>query len=212
MLASLADDPATLPALASWVGDGPNDPVAPQTLEQHIGPVRMDALAQRAGLTVAETAEKLAEELPLLVDTATPSDAQPTTEARPGDGTEVFAAAVGSLHAEQLQQHGQERTAGSVNVMQAADTNSSIAKIDVAIKATTDQLSHLGAFQNRLEPVVRGADYVTESLEASDSRVRDTNMTVEMASFTKNNILLQASQAMLARANQIPQGVLRLLG
>lgn len=110
------------------------------------------------------------------------------------------------------QQQGGQATTGPVNVMTAVDSNSSIAKIDVALKATTDQLSNLGAFQNRLESVVRGADYAVENLEASDSRIRDTNMASEMVQFTKNNILLQASQAMLAQANQIPQGVLRLLG
>ncbi|KAL0265462.1 UNVERIFIED_CONTAM: hypothetical protein PYX00_010934 [Menopon gallinae] len=101
---------------------------------------------------------------------------------------------------------GGSQVAGPVNVMTAVDANSSIAKIDVAIKATTDQLSNLGAFQNRLECVVRGADYAVENLTASDSRIRDTNMAHEMVQFTKNNILLQAAQAMLAQANQIPQG------
>lgn len=106
---------------------------------------------------------------------------------------------------------GGAQVAGPVNVMSAIDANSSIAKIDVAIKATTDQLSNLGAFQNRLESVVRGADYAVENLTAADSRVRDTNMAREMVEFTKNNILRQASESMIAQANQIPQSVLQLL-
>ncbi|OLR92802.1 hypothetical protein BJP25_19425 [Actinokineospora bangkokensis] len=97
-------------------------------------------------------------------------------------------------------------------VARPAAPDAAIARIDVAIKATTDQLSNLGAFQNRLESVTRGADHAVENLTASDSRVRDVNTAFEMVSFTKNNILLAAAQSMLAQANQIPQGVLRLLG
>lgn len=95
--------------------------------------------------------------------------------------------------------------------MTATDANAN-AKIDAAIKATTDQLLNLGAFQNRLESVVRGADYTVENRTGSDSRTRDVNMATEIVQFSKNNVLVQASQAMLAQVNQIPQGVLRLLG
>ncbi|MFD8979869.1 flagellin [Streptomyces sp. NPDC059564] len=98
-----------------------------------------------------------------------------------------------------------------VNVMTAIDANSSIAKIDVAIKSVTDQRSNLGAFSNGLESAFRSADYAVENLTASDSTIRDAYMADVMVEFTKNNILTQASQAMLAQANQLPQGVLQLL-
>lgn len=98
-----------------------------------------------------------------------------------------------------------------LGVVTAIDANSSITKIDVAIKAVTDQRSNLGAFSNRLEYAIRSNDYAAENLTASDSRTRDTDMAGEMVNFTKNDILTQASQAMLAQANQLPQGVLQLL-
>jgi flagellin len=59
--------------------------------------------------------------------------------------------------------------------------------------------------------VIRSANYAVENLTASDSRIRDTDMTVEMVEFTKSNILTQASQAMLAQANQLPARVIQLL-
>ena len=71
--------------------------------------------------------------------------------------------------------------------------------------------SRLGAIQNRLEHTIRNLDNSAENLTASESRIRDVDMAKEMMAFTKNNILQQAAQAMLAQANQQPQGVLQLL-
>ncbi|MCX5097788.1 flagellin [Streptomyces sp. NBC_00365] len=117
--------------------------------------------------------------------------------------------------------------AGPVNVMTAIDANSSIAKIDVAIKAVTEQRSNLGAFQNRLESASRSANVMdardkllaaigTEAEHvAEQSPGRASAALAQLAdAYTlaaKNNILTQASQAMLAQANQLPQGVLQLL-
>ncbi|NFA22219.1 flagellin, partial [Clostridium botulinum] len=69
----------------------------------------------------------------------------------------------------------------------------------------------LGAFQNRLEHTISNLDNASENLQAAESRVRDVDMAKEMMNFSKNNILQQAAQAMLAQANQAPQGVLQLL-
>jgi len=84
-----------------------------------------------------------------------------------------------------------------------------------AISTTIDQVStaraSLGAFQNRLEHTVNNVGATSENLQAAESRIRDTDMAKEMVALSKNNILLQASQAMLAQANQNPQGVLQLL-
>ena len=69
----------------------------------------------------------------------------------------------------------------------------------------------LGAIQNRLEHTINNLGVTTENMTAAESRIRDTDMADEMMAYTKNNILVQASQAMLAQANQVPQGVLQLL-
>ncbi|MCS4480303.1 flagellin, partial [Clostridium botulinum] len=69
----------------------------------------------------------------------------------------------------------------------------------------------LGANQNRLEHTIANLDNSAENLQAAESRIRDVDMAKEMMNFTKTNILTQAAQAMLAQANQAPQGVLQLL-
>ncbi|WP_082120141.1 flagellin N-terminal helical domain-containing protein [Saccharothrix sp. ST-888] len=74
--------------------------------------------------------------------------------------------------------------AGPVNVTTAVEANTSIAKIDVAIKSVTDQRSNLGAFSNRLESAIRSSDYAVENLTASDSTTRDTDLAAEMVQFT----------------------------
>lgn len=85
------------------------------------------------------------------------------------------------------------------------------------IKTVNDNLakiskgrSQLGAYQNRLEHTIANLDNASENLQAAESRVRDVDMAKEMMNFSKNNILQQAAQAMLAQANQAPQGVLQL--
>ena len=80
-----------------------------------------------------------------------------------------------------------------------------------AIKSVAGQRAELGALQNRLEHTVANIGVTTENLQASESRIRDANMPEEMMEFTKNNVLVQAAQAMLAQANQQPQSVLQLL-
>jgi flagellin len=86
-----------------------------------------------------------------------------------------------------------------------------ITTINDAINKVSNQRSELGAFQNRLEHTIKNLDNASENLQAAESRIRDVDMAKEMMEFTKNNILQQAAQAMLAQANQAPQGVLQLL-
>jgi len=86
-----------------------------------------------------------------------------------------------------------------------------IVVIDKAIAQVSAQRSQLGAWQNRLEHTIKNLDTSAENLQASESRIRDVDMAKEMMNLTKNNILQQASQAMMAQANQAPQGVLQLL-
>ena len=88
---------------------------------------------------------------------------------------------------------------------------SAVTSINTAIERVSTQRSELGSFQNRLEHTIKNLDTSGENLQASESRIRDVDMAKEMMEFTKNNILTQAAQAMLAQANQAPQGVLQLL-
>ncbi|KPN97420.1 flagellin Hag [Lysinibacillus sp. ZYM-1] len=99
--------------------------------------------------------------------------------------------------------------AASIGTGNAA--SESIKLIDNAIKKVSTQRSALGAVQNRLEHTINNLGAASENLTAAESRIRDTDMAAEMMAFTKNNILTQAAQSMLAQANQQPQGVLQLL-
>ncbi len=86
-----------------------------------------------------------------------------------------------------------------------------IGTIKNAINEVSTTRARLGAWQNRLEHTVNNLGVTHENITASESRIRDTDMASEMMAFTKNNILNQAAQSMLAQANQVPQGVLQLL-
>ncbi|MCY7787273.1 flagellin Hag [Bacillus inaquosorum] len=89
--------------------------------------------------------------------------------------------------------------------------DTALASIDTAINKVSTQRAKLGAVQNRLEHTINNLGASSENLTAAESRIRDVDMAKEMSEFTKNNILSQASQAMLAQANQQPQNVLQLL-
>jgi flagellin len=89
--------------------------------------------------------------------------------------------------------------------------NTSITAIDAAISRVSSERSKLGAMQNRLEHTINNLSASSENLTAAESRIRDVDMAKEMMNQTKNSILGQAAQAMLAQANQQPQGVLQLL-
>jgi len=93
----------------------------------------------------------------------------------------------------------------------AANFASVIVSIDAAIKTVTGERAKLGSYQNRLEHTINNLNTSSENLSAAESRVRDVDMAKEMMEQTKNSILAQAAQAMLAQANQQPQGVLQLL-
>jgi flagellin len=98
---------------------------------------------------------------------------------------------------------------GSLNLTTGAA--SAITTIDAAISTVSTNRSTLGAYQNRLEHAINNLNVAVENLSASESRIRDTDMAQEMTSYTRTQILSQAGTAMLAQANQAPQGVLQLL-
>jgi len=86
-----------------------------------------------------------------------------------------------------------------------------IETVNNALQRVSHQRALLGAMQNRLEHTIKNFDTSTENLQAAESRIRDVDMAKEIMEYTKDSILMQSSQAMLAQANQIPQGVLQLL-
>ena len=98
-----------------------------------------------------------------------------------------------------------------LSVSSFADAGSAMTKIQSAIGLVSTQRSALGALQNRLEHTIANLDNVSENTSSAESRIRDTDMAEEMVEYSKNNILAQAGQSMLAQANQSTQGVLSLL-
>ena len=98
-----------------------------------------------------------------------------------------------------------------LNVSSVAGSKSAIQVINDAIDTVSEYRSNLGAVQNRLEHTINNLSVNSENLSAAESRIRDVDMAKEMMNYTKNNILTQAAQSMLAQANQLPQGVLQLL-
>lgn len=100
---------------------------------------------------------------------------------------------------------------GRVSVDNYDIANSSLTAIQDAINKVSSQRSALGAIQNRLEHTIANLDNVAENTQSAESRIRDTDMASEMVEYSKNNILAQAGQSMLAQSNQSTQGVLSLL-
>lgn len=106
---------------------------------------------------------------------------------------------------------GQVTTLTDPSVKDYASANATIDAVQKAINTVSSQRSALGALQNRLEHTVANLDNVSENTSSAESRIRDTDMADEMVEYSKNNILAQAGQSMLAQANQSTQGVLSLL-
>ncbi|MCL7746706.1 flagellin [Halalkalibacter alkaliphilus] len=100
----------------------------------------------------------------------------------------------------------------ALDITDAEKATAAITTINNAIETVSAQRSNLGAFQNRLEHTISNLDNSSENLQAAESRIRDVDMAREMMEMTRANILSQASQSMLAQANQAPQSVLQLLG
>ena len=100
----------------------------------------------------------------------------------------------------------------TLTVSSFTKAGSAMTKIQAAIQKVSTQRSTLGALQNRLEHTINNLDTTSENTQSAESRIRDTDMAEEMVEYSKNNILSQAGQSMLAQANQQTQGVLSLLG
>ena len=100
---------------------------------------------------------------------------------------------------------------GGIGVGTDKDAQEAIERLDVSIERVSAQRADLGAAQNRLEHTIASTDNTAENLQAAESRIRDVDMAKEMMNLTKLNVLQQASQSMLAQANQAPQQVLSIL-
>lgn len=98
-----------------------------------------------------------------------------------------------------------------MNMFTHSGASAAMALITSAIKTVSAARSELGAKQNRLEYTIDNLENYSENLTSAESQIRDTDMATEMTNYTKNNILQQAAQSMLAQANQSTQGVLSLL-
>lgn len=99
----------------------------------------------------------------------------------------------------------------TVDISKQDGATAAIAKIKDAINRVSSTRGDLGAIQNRLEHTTNNLSVMTENIQDAESTIRDTDVADEMMAYTKNNILVQSAQAMLAQANQVPQGVLQLL-
>ena len=122
----------------------------------------------------------------------------------PNDSHQKVRVTVGSMSAKSLGIDG-------IDISTQTGASDAIAKIKTAINTVSSQRGDLGAIQNRLDHTINNLGVQTENMTAAESRIRDTDMAEEMMAYTKNNILVQAAQAMLAQANTVPQGVLQLL-
>jgi len=124
---------------------------------------------------------------------------------------------IGPSKDEKLQLDGGDMTASTLGVkglkMSTVDqANIAIETIKTAVDTVSEYRAKLGAKQNRLEHTINNLKVANENTTAAESRIRDTDMAKEISAYTKNNILNQAAQSMLAQANQSPQGVLSRLG
>ena len=99
----------------------------------------------------------------------------------------------------------------SISITSATAAGSAISAIKAAINKVSTVRGELGAIQNRLDHTINNLSVMTENIQDAESTIRDTDVADEMMAYTKNNILVQSAQAMLAQANQVPQGVLQLL-
>ena len=106
---------------------------------------------------------------------------------------------------------GNTQLQGTMQVDSFEHAGNSMKRIQDAIDQVSTQRANLGAVQNRLEHTIANLDNVSENTQSAESRIRDTDMAKEMVQWSKNNILQQAGQSMLAQANQSNQGVLSLL-
>ncbi len=157
-----------------------------------------DVISNKLGIAVEDNGTEL---------TFTASDGNGGLELQVGDTSDAFNRLTVSVSAMDTASLG----ISNIDISTQAGAQSAVDLIKNAINLVSSTRGDLGAIQNRLEHTINNLSVTTENMTAAESRIRDVDMAEEMMAYTKNNILVQASQAMLAQANQIPQGVLQLL-
>ena len=118
---------------------------------------------------------------------------------------------IGTMTAQALGLKGAQGSDEQISISSPDQANMVLGTVDEALKVVNKQRADLGAYQNRFELAAKGVNVAAENTQASESRIRDTDMASEMVEFTKNSILTQAGTAMLAQANSQSQTVLALL-
>jgi len=101
---------------------------------------------------------------------------------------------------------------GSIDISTQSGASSAMDAIKNATNYVSDVRGDLGSLQNRLDHTISNLSVMQENIQDAEATIRDVDVAEEMMAYTKNNILVQSAQAMLAQANQLPQGVLQLLG
>jgi flagellin len=119
---------------------------------------------------------------------------------------------IGTMTAQALGLQGAQGESGVISIASPEDANKAIGTIDSALRQVSKQRADLGAYQNRFEMASDGVAIAAENLQAAESRIRDSDMASQMVTYTKDQILSQAGNAMLAQANVQTQSVLQLLG
>ena len=119
---------------------------------------------------------------------------------------------IGTMTAQALGLQNAQGDGGVINIATPENANQAIGSLDSALQQLSKQRADLGAYQNRFEMAAEGVAIAAENLQASESRIRDADMASEMVTYTKDQILSQAGNAMLAQANVRTQSVLQLLG
>jgi flagellin len=119
---------------------------------------------------------------------------------------------IGTMTAQALGLQNAQGDGGAINITSPENANQAIGSLDSALRQLSKQRADLGAYQNRFEMAAEGVAIAAENLQASESRIRDADMASEMVTYTKDQILSQAGNAMLAQANVRTQSVLQLLG
>lgn len=167
---------------------------------------------------IGKEIKQLQEEINRIAD-QTEFNTQKLLNTNTGAGTLIFQ--VGANKDQSIKLDIANMTAGSLgvsatnvkidNTTTATTISNAISTINKAINTVSTERAKLGSVQNRLEHTIANLNTSSENLTAAESRIRDVDMAKEMMAFSKNNILNQAAQAMLAQANQQPQGVLQLL-
>jgi flagellin len=179
-----------------------------QNLVNYIGVSHYDKAATDKAIAdakqaVADEVAANADKAPLTLQIGDTSDSYNQMEVKIND---MHANAIGSTDAD-----GNLTSIADISISTAEDAQAAVSVIKDAINSVSSTRGDLGAIQNRLEHTSNNLSVMSENIQDAESTIRDTDIAEEMMSYTKNNILVQSAQAMLAQANQVPQGVLQLL-